>query len=436
MKPGLLLAFSLSLVFPLRGAAQTTDADALKLLNEVTQKYAKATRSQIESVTESRRTDDLSSSWRKVFLTAYEAPEDHYKFGGTNSSGSEFVVSDGTAEWELHEAYGEYVKRPAGSFGHPFPQSTTVANDIQQERNAHDMRRMLGLLGTYLKTAHARGVETIQIGDRRISCFVISFGPEDYPEHDPGVTTYEEKIWIDQSRKLIVKTERTSEGRPLGTTVHGMVFHNLETVTYPLVTLDEPIPEDAFTFTPPADAKLVDKFTDPFAKYRPAAPTAAAVRPTPPQPNYVGSDAPNLVLTAADGTTLDLATLRGRPVLLDLWATWCGPCLLEMPTIDRIHRYGKQAGLVVLGIDQDKNPADALAYLKKENYGWADYHDGKDGKYNGVGLKVPGMPAMLLIGADGKIAYLHSGADDEQGLVTAVRRLGPAFAAAMDAAEK
>ncbi len=64
------------------------------------------------------------------------------------------------------------------------------------------------------------------------------------------------------------------------------------------------------------------------------------------------------------GKTPDLASLRGSPVLIDLWATWCGPCLMEMPTIDRIFRYARPAVLYVLGIDQDKNPADALACLK------------------------------------------------------------------------
>jgi cytochrome c biogenesis protein CcmG/thiol:disulfide interchange protein DsbE len=345
------------------------------------------------------------------------------------------VVSDGTTEWELHEAYGEYVKRPAGTFGHPFPR-TPDPMEVLKERDAFFMRRNLGLSSNYLKVAHWQPDETVIVSARKIECVVVSFGPNDYPEHDSNANTYEQKIGIDKARKLMVKTERTSEGRSKGATVHGVVYHNVETVIYPVVSLDESIPDEAFAFTPPADAKLVDKFTDPFAKYRQPAQAAAVAKPNPPAPDYVGAPAPELVLTAADGATLDLATLRGRPVLIDYWATWCGPCLLEMPAIDRIYRYTKPAGLMVLGLDQDKNAADAVAYLKKENYGWADYHDGKDGKYSGVELKISGIPVLLLIGADGKIAYFHVGADDEQGLVAAVRRLGPEFVTAMDAAEK
>jgi len=101
-------------------SVQGADADALNLLHEVTQKYAKAIRSHIESVTEIHRSDDLSSDRRKDSMIEYEAPGNRYVFGGRSRSGeSGLVVSDGATEWELHAAYGEYIKRPAGTFGHP-----------------------------------------------------------------------------------------------------------------------------------------------------------------------------------------------------------------------------------------------------------------------------------------------------------------------------
>lgn len=426
------LGFILFLV-PESGLAQGSDADAFKLLQEVAQKYARATRSQIESVAETKSSSAYSTSWRKQLETAYEAPGNRYRFGGTGSQGSGLVVSDGTTEWEFHEVFGEYVKRPAGTYGHPFPQTNT-ATEGPGERDAFFTRKTLGLLGDRLKAAHWQPEEKTLIGDREIECLVVSFGQRDYPTWDDQSYTLEEKVWIDKTRKLIVKTERISDSKAWGA-AHAQPYHTIETIIYPVMRLDEPIPDDVFAFSPPADAKQVGNFTDPWARYKPRAGTASQSAPAPPT-DYIGAPAPKLVLISADGSTLDMASMRGHPVLIDLWATWCGPCLMEMPTIDRIFRYGRSAGLSVLGIDQDKNPDDALAYLKKENYTWPNYHDGKDGKYEGVGLKVAGIPALLLIDSNGKIAYFHSGADDDPGLLAAVRRLGPAFAAAMDEAEK
>ena len=272
------------LVAPASGVAQTADGDALKLLLEVAQKYAKARTFQIEAVTETSQSDELSTSWRKVFTNAAEGAGSRYRFGGRNSSGSGLVVSDGTTEWEFHEAYSEFVKRPPGTYGHPFP---TAADPTAgpEERNAFELRRSLGLLGNALKAAHWHPDENVLLGDRKIACLVVSFGPTDFPAYDHSANTFDEKIWIDKERKLIVKTEVTTENRAIGTTVHGVVRHGVTTVIFPMAKLDEPIPDQIFVFTPPADARLVDKFTDPYAQFRTPAPAAPLGTTATPKPN-------------------------------------------------------------------------------------------------------------------------------------------------------
>jgi cytochrome c biogenesis protein CcmG, thiol:disulfide interchange protein DsbE len=190
---------------------------------------------------------------------------------------------------------------------------------------------------------------------------------------------------------------------------------------YSVVKLDGPIPDADFAFTPPEDARLVGQFPSPFAASSGVnAPVPAAT------PDMVGKNEPSLTLHAADNSSLQLDSLHGHPVLIDVWATWCIPCLDEMPMIDRIFRATKGKGLVVLGVDRDENPNSAADFMKRKNYGWPDYHeDSRTSAFKG------GIPILMLIDAYGKIVYYHIGANDEPGLLSALRQLSPAFAAAL-----
>jgi thiol-disulfide isomerase/thioredoxin len=65
----------------------------------------------------------------------------------------------------------------------------------------------------------------------------------------------------------------------------------------------------------------------------------------------VGNFAPELTLESLTGKKVSLTSLRGQPVLLNFWATWCGPCRSEMPTLDSISKRYASKGLVVIGVD-------------------------------------------------------------------------------------
>lgn len=119
--------------------------------------------------------------------------------------------------------------------------------------------------------------------------------------------------------------------------------------------------------------------------------------------------------------------IRMQEVLIDLWATWCVPCLGELPLIDHIFKKTKGAGLVVLSVNYDSDPKTALDFLKRKNYAWPNYRFGP----KEPGFPHHGIPLLVLIDAEGKIVYYYNAADDEPGLVSAIGQLGPAFAAAL-----
>jgi thiol-disulfide isomerase/thioredoxin len=431
-----------TLTFVIIGAhtiiAQPTNTDALQFLVDVTHRYGSAARFHLEYTTEIHQTSEFGSFIQRSSVVAAGMPGNRYHFEVRDDAGLALVVSDGSTEWQLNEPLGQYLTHAAGTYGHPF---TYITAGEPQAREAFYARQLMGITGARLKSAHWEPDETVAIAGHKIACYVISFGRDDYPQSPPlkhaipTSSTDSQKVWIDKARRFFVRIERTTDtvrgkpGNPYAVTKHGVV-----TTVYSTVSLDEPVPDQLFAFSPPPDAMLVATFGDPYdGSLREVTPAKAPRSET----NYVGQPAPALTLTAVDGKTLDLATLRGRPVLLDLWATWCGPCLLEMPLLDRISRYAGAAGLSLITVDQDKNPADAADYLRKEHYLWPNYHDGFNGQYHQLGLKLSqGLPALMLVDASGKIVYYHEGADDEPGLVAAIKNLGPQFAASMKEAEK
>jgi thiol-disulfide isomerase/thioredoxin len=88
----------------------------------------------------------------------------------------------------------------------------------------------------------------------------------------------------------------------------------------------------------------------------------------PPAPTMpAGAPAPNFSLPDRSGRSFSLANFRGRPLLIDFWATWCGPCRQTMPEVQRLHqKYGTQ--LHVVGINIEGNSPGILSYLAEGNY--------------------------------------------------------------------
>ena len=125
----------------------------------------------------------------------------------------------------------------------------------------------------------------------------------------------------------------------------------------------------------------------------------------PPQP------APALRFTARDGTPKTLADFRGRVVLVNFWATWCGPCRAEMPSLDRLQaKLGRR--LTVLAISEDRRGADAidpfLARLKLSTL--AVYLDPNNGALQAFGLR--GLPTSILVDRDGRMLWRVEGGVD------------------------
>jgi cytochrome c biogenesis protein CcmG/thiol:disulfide interchange protein DsbE len=140
-----------------------------------------------------------------------------------------------------------------------------------------------------------------------------------------------------------------------------------------------------------------------------AAIAAIAVCQTPSKfDTFVGKPAPAFKMTDLAGKSWTNKSLLGKVVILDFWATWCGPCKQASPFMDKLYKKYKSKGLVVIGAEtlDAGDPAQAKSYANEHGY---SYVFTTKNESLGKALDLPGLPSFVVIGKDGKIARTQTG---------------------------
>lgn len=123
-----------------------------------------------------------------------------------------------------------------------------------------------------------------------------------------------------------------------------------------------------------------------------------------PNPEESKPETGNLKFTAVDGTQVDLSQMRGKVVLIDFWATWCGPCVGEVPHVVEAYKKYHDKGFEIIGISLDQDLKKLTDFTQKNGMTWPQYFDGKGWKNkissaNGI----TGIPAMWLVDKEGHL---------------------------------
>ena len=135
----------------------------------------------------------------------------------------------------------------------------------------------------------------------------------------------------------------------------------------------------------------------------------------------VNQPAPEFARKAMDGSAVDLKSYRGKIVLLDFWATWCAPCLVEMPTFTKWQQeYGPQ-GFAVIGVSMDDDEATARKAVARLKPGYAIVMG--DAKLGTLYGGVMGLPLIFLIDANGVVRARFQGETDAGTIESALERL-------------
>ncbi len=120
-----------------------------------------------------------------------------------------------------------------------------------------------------------------------------------------------------------------------------------------------------------------------------------------------GDPAPSLRLPAEDGKLVSLADYKGRVVLIDFWASWCGPCRLAFPAINDLYAELHGRGFEAVGINLDEKRQDANQFLADRPHTLTVLFDPKGDSASRFGLD--GMPSSFVIDREGRVRYAHTG---------------------------
>lgn len=115
-------------------------------------------------------------------------------------------------------------------------------------------------------------------------------------------------------------------------------------------------------------------------------------------------DKMEIAFTDLKGNEVDLSTMKDKVILVDFWATWCGPCVAEMPNVISAYNELHDKGFEVVGISLDEDQAALEKFVSENKMPWPQYFDGK-GWGNEIAQKygISGIPATFLVGKDGTV---------------------------------
>lgn len=227
--------------------------------------------------------------------------------------------------------------------------------------------------------------ETIKVDSVPVQCLVVQVVySNEMLRPEEQTATY----WIDKDRLLVLKeqfTERQGRQRP-------PVFWNW-VYTVDSVKLNQPPPQ-----------WLVEVSSH--------APVDHA------RPEWFGRTAPDFVLSDLDGHQVSSSSMRGLVVVLDFWATWCGPCRKELPIIEKVAEDYKSQGVQVWGISLDEEPLMLKKWMADNHAKFRTMIDPETKTPDQY--QVQGIPAVVVIGPSGKVVSYYDGNQSEQSLRSAI----------------
>lgn len=386
---GVLLA-TLLLCSGARAETPAPSPDAVQLLREMASAYGKLSRFHLKALqtTNVKIGEQTERTETPLVLAADGSAKARAET--VNTFGRFVVVGNLESAWIFLPEENVYMREDLSDTAEDAP-----AMKIRPRRFVDAALDQFRAVGEDTPSARYLRAETLKLGEVPHSVHVIEadYRPEGAPEVvDISPTT----LWIDAKTHLVLKQQ-----------VHIVIpdeeskVEVQETLAVVAASIGEELPDELFAFEPPEDAERVEDLGGPEME----------------EVNLTGSPAPDFSAKDFAGKSVQLSSLAGKVVLIDFWATWCGPCRMELPHVQKLHAELADKGLVVLGVNDE--PADvAQKFMTESGYTFTSLVDVESAVARQYG--VTGIPTVVIVGRDGVVSAHFVGAREEAELRAAL----------------
>lgn len=301
------------------------------------------------------------------------------------------IVGDGSVTWQYIPQKREYTKDEASaslasSSGAVLGDGS--GGDFLTGVNDTLVSRYCGLF-RYGPQATLERDKTLKFNRKKTPCYLVRI----------STPSGSHTLWVDKSSFLVLRHDEVESYRRAN-----LIETDGYTIRLQKASVNRVLAETLFEFNPPAKAREVQSLGLP-----------GETGP------LVGKEAQDFSLKDLEGEKVSLSQFRGQVVLLDFWATWCGPCRIELPTIAKLYETYKGKGLAVLGVNNEGDRT-VKRFFKKEGFSFPVLIDSEQRVSRKYGANA--IPDVLVINRAGVIEAHYVGVHSERDLTAALRSAG------------